>query len=405
MRTRWFQKGADTAVRPDKYSLLLGAILGVESLSYAIVLPLVPFIAQQYGADALAIGGIFAVYSICQLLTSPGIGAFSDSWGRKPLLLLSQATTCAGFLILAVSNSLGLIFLSRAVDGASAGNVSLIYTAVLDRYPRAQRTQVLGFLSTATGLGILAGPLIGGLLGATSLVLPALVAAGLTVITLVLTAGGFPRRARPRRAVDFRAALALLRHPVLQRTLRVILINNVIFNAFVLTLPVFLQQRVGATEKEVGLFLTGLLMVGAVFQVLGLPRLLAVAANRTSARLGFALYIAGFAVLAFAAQWASVTLAGALVLGGLIILNPVLAGALGNEAEGTDDGALMGINQAVASTGQIIGPLIGYGALYLGSSIGLVAGCLALSVLGLILLRGVAIYESAELLRGHSGLQ
>ena len=70
-RTRLFQKGADRAMRPDKYSLLLGAILGVESLSYAIVLPLVPFIAQQYGADALAIGGIFAVYSICQLLTSP----------------------------------------------------------------------------------------------------------------------------------------------------------------------------------------------------------------------------------------------------------------------------------------------------------------------------------------------
>jgi hypothetical protein len=170
------------------------------------------------------------------------------------------------------------------------------------------------------------------------------------------------------------------------------LINNIIFNAFVLTLPVFLQQRLGADEAQVGVFLTGVLLVGAAFQVVVLPWLLRARANRTSAWIGFAGYIAGFAVLAFADQWASVAVAGALILWGLIILNPVLAGALGNQAEGTDDGALMGINQAVASTGQITGPLIGYGALYLGSSGGLVIICLALTVVGLVLLRGVVIY-------------
>jgi DHA1 family tetracycline resistance protein-like MFS transporter len=371
---------------------LLGAILGVESLSYAIVLPLIPFIAQHYGADVLAIGGVFAVYSVCQLLTSPGIGALSDGWGRKPLLLVSQAATGAGFLILALANSVGLIFLSRVVDGASAGNVSLIYSAVLDRYPREQRTQVLGFLSSATGIGILAGPLLGGLLGSTSLTLPALVAAALTAVTLLLTGWWVPRRTRPGRRLDFRASFAILRDPAIRRTLRVILINNIIFNAFVLTLPVFLQQRLGANEREVGVFLTGVLLVGAAFQVVVLPWLLRVRANRTSAWLGFAGYIAGFAVLAFADQWATVAVAGALILWGLIILNPVLAGALGNQAEGTDDGALMGLNQAVASTGQITGPLIGYGALYLGSSSGLVVICLGLTVIGLVLLRGVVIY-------------
>jgi DHA1 family tetracycline resistance protein-like MFS transporter len=380
-------------MRPDKYSLLLGAILGVESLGYAIVLPLVPFIAQQYGADALAIGGVFAVYSICQLLTSPGIGALSDGWGRKPLLLVSQAATGVGFLILALSNSLSLIFVSRVVDGASAGNVSLIYSAVLDRYPREQRTQVLGFLSSATGLGILAGPVIGGLLGTSSLALPALVAAALTAITLLLTGWWFPRRTRPSRRMDLRVSFAMLRDPAIRRTLRLILVNNIIFNAFVLTLPVFLQQRLGANEQEVGVYLTGVLLVGAAFQVVVLPWLLRARANRRAAWLGFAGYIGGFAVLAVADQWAGLVVAGALILWGLIILNPVLAGALGNQTEGTDDGALMGINQAVASTGQITGPLLGYGALYLGAGTGLVVICLALSLVGLVLLRGVVIYE------------
>ena len=73
--------------------------------------------------------------------------------------------------------------------------------------------------------------------------------------------------------------------------LRVILINNIIFNSFFLTLPVFLQQRLGANEREVGVFLTGVLLVGAAFQVVVLPWLLRVRANRTSAWLGFAGYI------------------------------------------------------------------------------------------------------------------
>jgi hypothetical protein len=234
---------------------------------------------------------------------------------------------------------------------------------------------------------------IGGLLGTSSLALPALVAAALTAITLLLTGWWFPRRTRPGRRMDLRVSFAMLRDPVIRRTLRLILINNIIFNAFVLTLPVFLQPRLGANEQEVGVYLTGVLLVGAAFQVVVLPWLLRARANRRAAWLGFAGYIGGFAVLAVADQWAGLVVAGALILWGLIILNPVLAGALGNQTEGTDDGALMGINQAVASTGQITGPLLGYGALYLGAGTGLVVICLALSLVGLVLLRGVVIYE------------
>ena len=310
-------------------------------------------------------------------------------------MLLSQASTGVGFLILAVSNSLGLIFLSRLVDGASAGNVSLIYTAVLDRYPREARTRVLGLLSTGSGLGLLAGPLIGGLLGAAGLALPAFVAAGLAGLTIVLTSVLFPAGApRPgaARPLDLHASFGMLREPAIRRTLRLILLNNVVYNAFVLTLPVFLQQRLGYGEKEVGTLLSGLLLLGAAFQVLILPWLFRVLRNRTAVWLGLALYAAGFAALAFAADLPGVVAAATFVVAGLIILNPVLAAALGNQATGTDDGALMGLNQAVVSTGQITGPLIGYAALYLGAGAGLALVLLLLTATSMVLLRGVTIY-------------
>jgi MFS family permease len=383
----------------DRYSVLVSAILGVASLGYAIVLPLVPFIAQQYGANELVIGAIFALYSLCQLVSSPLMGALSDTWGRKPLLLVSQVTTCVGFLILALSNGLGLIFLSRLVDGASAGNVSLIYTAVLDRYPREARTRVFGLLSTGTGLGLLAGPLMGGLLGVSGLALPAFVAAGLAGLTIALTVLLLPGSSRPvrgERTLDIRASFAMLGDAGIRRTLRVILVNTALYNAFVLGAAVFLQQRLGFGAREVGPTLTGLLLLGALFQLIVLPWLLTRLRNRTSAWIGFGLYIVGFSTLAFAADLVSVAAASALIVWGLVVLNPVLAGALANQAEGRDDGALMGLSQAVGSVGQIAGPLLGYAALYVMPGTGLAVLCLLMAMLGMFLLRRVEIYERSE---------
>jgi MFS family permease len=379
----------------DRYTILFTVILGVETLGYGIVLPLVPFIAQRYGANELVIGAIFALYSICQLASSPLIGALSDKAGRKPLLLLSQGTTLAGFLILALSDSLGLIFLSRLVDGASAGNVSLVYTTVIDRYPRDLRTPILGLLTTGTGLGLLFGPLAGGLLGRAGLALPAFVAAGLALVTILLTALLFPGHtppARDARAPGIGSSFAMLRDPAIRRTLRMILINTSLYSAFVLGMPVFLQQRLGYSAQEVGPLLTGFLLLGAAFQVLVLPRLLTSLRNRTSAWLSLGLYLAGFSLLAVAHSLASVIAGGALVVWGIVILNPVLAGALANQSPGTDEGALMGVNQAVTSTGQIIGPLIGYAALYLAAGAGLALACLLLALLSIYSLRTVTIY-------------
>jgi len=380
---------------PDKFTILLSLILGIESLGYAMVLPLIPFMAQNYGADAVVIGAIFAIYSVCQLVSSPLIGSLSDTWGRKPLLLLSQATTCLGFIVLSLSNSLGMIFLSRVIDGASAGNVSVIYTAVIDRYQRDSRTFVLGILSAGTGLGLLAGPLLGGLLGASGFALPALVAAGLSGVTIILTLLLFPGKARPTQGetpTNFRASIQLLREPSIRGTLRVIAANTALYSAFVLGMSAYLHERLGYSATQVGPVLTGLLLLGAAFQVLVLPRLLTSLPNRTSARIGFCLYLLGFGALVFVADLAGVVAAAGLVVWGVVILNPVLSGALANQARGADDGALMGLNQAVACVGQIAGPLVGYTAIYFASGTGLALVCLGIAVAGLLLSKGMTIY-------------
>ena len=278
------------------------------------MLPLIPFIAQEFAANELAIGAVFALYSLCQLITAPLIGAFSDRWGRKPLLIASQAGTTLGFLILGGANTLPLIFLSRAVDGLSAGNVALVYSAVLNHYSREQRTRAFAWLGTASGLGIVAGPLIGALLSARGWALPAFVAAGLSGLTILLTLVAFPAQERAD-GPPLRNALALFGRRDIRGMLSMILLNGVIFNAFLLAMPLFLERQLGYTAQNVGLLVTGLFLLAAVFQVTVLQRLLATQTNRTSARIGFGLYSAGFAVLIFAADLPLVVVAGTLVIG------------------------------------------------------------------------------------------
>src|SRR5258706_13407499 len=89
------------------------------------MIPLLPFYAEKLGASPTQVGLLIAVYAVCQLISGPLLGRASDFTGRKPLLLVSQAGTLAGFLLMAYAPSLWVLYVARMVDGATAGNLSL----------------------------------------------------------------------------------------------------------------------------------------------------------------------------------------------------------------------------------------------------------------------------------------
>ena len=97
----------------------------VDVLGFTLILPLLPFFAERLGATPAVVGLLVASYAFCQLFSGPLLGRISDRIGRRPLLLLSQAGTFAGFLLLAASKTLWMVFLARIIDGATAGNISL----------------------------------------------------------------------------------------------------------------------------------------------------------------------------------------------------------------------------------------------------------------------------------------
>ncbi len=140
-------------------------IVLVDVLGFTIVIPLLGFYAEKFGASPLVATTLVSVYAVCSLISTPLIGRLSDQYGRKPLLMISQMGTCLGFLMLAVSSSLWMVFLGRILDGVTAGNLSIAQAYISDHTKPENRAKAFGVIGIAFGIGFMFGPALGGILG------------------------------------------------------------------------------------------------------------------------------------------------------------------------------------------------------------------------------------------------
>ena len=368
------------AGRPDRLGHVLALLVFTDTFGYAIVLPLLPLAAQRRGASALAVGALFATYSAFQLFCAPILGRLSDRWGRRPVLIASLAGSAAGFALMLVGGYLPLL-VSRVVDGATAGNIAIVNAIVLDRFPRADWGARFTSLSTATGLGLLAG--IGVSAGVARF---GLSAAAVVALALCVTSAGFVWRFLPETAVTTPAAqrwtISLIG---IQRAIPAGLLATVLQAAFILTLPLYLNRVLGWHEVEATLALAGLIALAAAFQLAVVKRLMSRVDARSVAMLGFALLLAGGLVLVSSHVASGVILGAAASILGVALLSPTVPTLISLRNSSLNEGAVMGLNQSVASAGQMAGPLLGYGALQLFAAPGYGAVCVALAAGGIAL--------------------
>src|SRR5512138_1505206 len=151
-------------IREDKLDfrriLPVLVIVLVDLMGLSIIVPLLPLYAARFGATPLVIGILQATYPLMQFLGAPALGRLSDRFGRKPILLISQLGTLAGFVLLGFANMLWLLFLSRIIDGLSGANISTAQAAIADSTNEKNRTQGLGLIGAAFGVGFILGPMV-----------------------------------------------------------------------------------------------------------------------------------------------------------------------------------------------------------------------------------------------------
>lgn len=285
-------------------------IVLVGLLGLTVIIPLLPLYATAFGASPFMIGLLGATYPLMQFIGAPILGRLSDRYGRKPILLISQLGTLAGFILLGFANALPILFLSRIIDGLSGANISTAQAAISDVTTEKTRTQGLGLIGAAFGLGFIIGPVIAFVaLAATGndYRAPAFAAAGFSLLSILLTVFWFEETlpAERRGQGQQRAALSLgamaesLRHPSVGLLLFLIFAQQLAFGGFEQLLSIFTLNRLGlnASGNAVIFVFVGIILVAVQGGLVG--RWSRAYGDRRLIFAGLALLAVGLALIAF----------------------------------------------------------------------------------------------------------
>ena len=365
----------------------------VDMVGYGLVVPLLPFYTRQHAAGAALVGVLGSLYAAMQFVGGPFLGGLSDRVGRRPVLILCLLGASFAYLLLGLAETLVLLFAAVVLAGAASGTLATAQAYIADSTPPEHRARGLGLIGAAFGLGLMAGPALGGLLSLYSLQTPAFAASALALANATFGLLKLPESLPPKLRMP---TPILLLNPVsqLRGTLGMAGIRGLLLTVFLLNLsfagllvnfPLFSNARFGWGATANAFFfafvgvcavLTQGVLIGRLQPRLGEERLLLVGLSLMALDLGLVALVP-FGPLLY-------PVVGVLALGaGLAI--PSLMALISRRVSGREQGRLMGGMQAILSLTLILGPVIsGLAFDYLGVPapywIGALLAALALAV-------------------------
>jgi MFS family permease len=356
-------------------------IVLVDVLGFTIVIPLLGLYAEKFGATPLVATTLVSVYAVCSLISTPIIGRLSDQYGRKPLLMISQAGTCAGFVMLGFSNALWMVFAGRILDGITAGNLSIAQAYISDHTAPENRAKAFGVIGVAFGIGFMFGPALGGWLGeAYGLHTPFVVAACLSLSSILATYALLPGEPPPKReqaaaevgpggrrpgAFDVATYAEYFRRPGLRWLYAQFFLFSFAFSCFFSGFALYAERKFTTAggrawgAAEVGYLFTYTGLLGIILQGGVLGRIVKRFGERN-------LTIAGF--LSAAVAYVAVGIAHALpllVAGATIsafgngVLRPVITSRLTQAVGRHEQGVVIGISGSLSSVAMALAPPTG----------------------------------------------
>ena len=353
----------------------------------AAIIPIIPvYVLGQFHANALQAALVIPAYYVAQVLAAPWLGNLSDRVGRRPVLLLSQAGTILAYLLLVLAAPLGallnhtglqlgmasglvVVYLARILDGVTGGNISVAQAYASDISVPEERTHALGLVGGASGLGHILGPALAGLLAGFGLLSPFVGAAGVSVVTLLLTFRWLDEPARRTHGAAAQPAKApltqVLRNRPVARILAMALVIGLYMAALFGTFALYADrvllpgQPSVVVVRAVGLIITVLGVVMALTQIVLLRPLVGHLGERTAVLLGSALLLAsavGF--FAVTSLWAIIAFAVTFAFGYGIVW-PTLQSLVTSYGAKESAGNLLGWFQSAFSLALIVGPIWG----------------------------------------------
>jgi DHA1 family tetracycline resistance protein-like MFS transporter len=362
---------ASATAAPSRAAFIFVFItVALDMMAVGITAPVLPKLIIDFrGGDVASAAwyvGLFAtLWAAMQFIFSPIIGAASDRFGRRPVILLSNLGLGLDYLLMALAPTLSWLFIGRLISGITSASYPTAGAYIADVTPPAERAGRFGMLGAAFGLGFIVGPAVGGLLGSIDLRLPFWVASGLSLANFAYGFFILPESLPPERRKAFSlrnanifGALRLLRsHPELLGMALTLLLMGLAHEALPNTLVLYADVRYGWSESQVGLALA-LVGVASVVVSMGLVRpLVRRLGERRTALLGLAAGVAGFLWFAFSARgfWFPFGIALIALLG---VANPAFQALMSHRIDAREQGQLQGAIGSIRALTGMAGPIL-----------------------------------------------
>jgi MFS transporter, DHA1 family, tetracycline resistance protein len=393
-------------MKPRSPLLPIFLIVLIDIFGFTMVMPLLAFYAERFGASALTATLIVSTYAACSLISSPILGRLSDRYGRRKLLLVSQAGTFVGFLVLGYADALWMVFLGRILDGVTAGNLTLAQAYVSDNSPPEQRTKAFGIIGIAFGIGFMFGPFVAGELANYGHHVPFLVAAGLSALSILCTYLFLDKGLRPGAAAtpagevgpggrrpsvfDWRVYVEYFSRPVLRGVLLQFFLFSFAFGCFTSNFALFAERRFVTADgrpwgaDEVGRVFAYSGLLGILLQGGLLGRLVKRFGELKLIPVAFAASIVGNLVMGLSTTLSMLLAAATIMAFGSGVLRPAITARITQVVGRQEQGTVIGISQSLGSVALILAPPAG-GLLIRGHQLlGWAVLISAVSALGLV---------------------
>ncbi len=334
----------------------------IDLIGFGIIIPILPYYAQRFGAHGLGFGLLIGAYAGMQFVATAVLGRLSDRWGRRPLLLVTMFLNAVGYVTFAYAGSYAVLLVARLVSGFAGGNISVAQAYVADITTIQDRSKGMGVIGAAFGLGFIIGPAVGGLsshyLGPAA---PGLIAAGLSLLNLALAWRILPeslhehhRSTKPLFVIGhFGDALA---HRELRWLMVVWFLAPVAFAGYTVALPLYASAAFGWREKELGWLFMIIGIVAATIQGWGFGRLSRRTGDRPLLITGMFGMALGILVVPFAGSAAALYGWTVLLAFSNSIFGPAASGMVSVLADPSEQGTVLGVAQSLAALGRLIGP-------------------------------------------------
>jgi MFS family permease len=330
-----------------------------DTLGYTLMIPLLPAIVRDYHASPTTAGALLSVPALFSAIAAPIWGKFSDRIGRKTVILIAQALSLIGYVTLALSHSLVLIFASRIISGFGGGSLGAVESFIADSTREEQREAAYSLYGAVFGLAFIIGPAISGALMRHGIAWPFFVAALLEAVNIVFTALFLPLRAKGEQR---RTGIAASVRAALVPGVRRVIVRHFLFIfaviAFLSNFGLYVDKVLQSSIENSAYLLAAAGIVGGL-SMLAVAPLARRLGDVALSQMGLVLNVAAYGALTIVLGWwmfAAALVAWAL---GAALVEPTLTALLSDRAKTQERGAIMGMSDSINSVAMILGPSIG----------------------------------------------